>query len=133
MRIAITGKNRATAVERLSKELGVEPIKIDQPNLEGIFAYAAESFQHYDEENVLFDGSVLDFVGELRDYDNNHRLEHTEGEILLKEQVVICGLLNYDKIFIISEEGEENEFWENMRTYYPNKVTVVNTPDEVVL
>lgn len=99
MRIAVSGVARQSAIEKLEKELNVVALSKSADTGNELIDYAAESYLHFDKSDVLFDGTVLD----VTDFGSSH-----EGVIEVYEQIIISALLNYDRVFVVTD-GMDND------------------------
>lgn len=121
MRICICGLHRDGAIKKSEKVLGVESINIDYPGMEDneyrLFHYAAETFKHFNKNNVIFDGGVFDVFKNYSDV----------GWQELQEQVILSAIDNLDKIVIITDgmDDKDIEFCKSYGELYPNKFLII--------
>lgn len=118
MRIVVCGKHREDVVKKIESEYGVDSINLSYPGMDdnnySLFEYAAETFKHFNKNNVIFDGGVFD----------SFKFYSDEGWRDLQEQVILSSICNVDRIIIVKDEMNEKEieFCDFFVNLYPEKI-----------
>ena len=119
MRISICGPLAESAI---SKAEGVLGVSAKLPWQESIIDYAAETYKYFNEKNVIFKGSVFDFLTS----------ELNEGYDDVYEQIALETLNNVDYIVVIAR-GMNMQLLKVYKEYqelYPEKFHIYSSPAE---
>ena len=119
MRISICGPLAESAIEKAEGVLGVS---VKLPWQESIIDYAAETYKYFNEQNVIFKGSVFDFLTpELEEgYDDEY------------EQIALDTLNNVDYIAVIAMDMNKQllKVYKEYQELYPEKFHIYLSPTE---
>ena len=119
MRISICGPLAESAISKAENVLGVSA---KLPWQESIIDYAAETYKYFNEQNVIFKGSVFDFLTS----------ELNEGYDDVCEQTALETLNNVDYIAVIAR-GMNMQLLKVYKEYqelYPEKFHIYSSPAE---
>ena len=119
MRISICGPLAENAIAKAEGVLGVSA---KLPWQESIIDYAAETYKYFNEKNVIFKGSVFDFLTS----------ELNEGYDDVYEQIALETLNNVDYIAVIAR-GMNMQLLKVYKEYqelYPEKFHFYSSPQE---
>ena len=119
MRISICGPLAESAISKAEDVLGVSA---KLPWQESIIDYAAETYKYFNEKNVIFKGSVFDFLTS----------ELNEGYDDVYEQIALETLNNVDYIVVIAR-GMNMQLLKVYKEYqelYPEKFHIYSSPAE---
>ena len=119
MRISICGPLAESAISKAENVLGVSA---KLPWQESIIDYAAETYKYFNEKNVIFKGSVFDFLTS----------ELNEGYDDVYEQIALETLNNVDYIVVIAR-GMNMQLLKVYKEYqelYPEKFHIYSSPAE---
>ena len=119
MRISICGPLAESAISKAEDVLGVSA---KLPWQESIIDYAAETYKYFNEKNVIFKGSVFDFLTS----------ELNEGYDDVYEQIALETLNNVDYIVVIAR-GMNMQLLKVYKEYqelYPEKFHIYLSPAE---
>ena len=119
MRISICGPLAESAISKAEDVLGVSA---KLPWQESIIDYAAETYKYFNEKNVIFKGSVFDFLTS----------ELNEGYDDVYEQIALETLKNVDYIVVIAR-GMNMQLLKVYKEYqelYPEKFHIYSSPAE---
>lgn len=114
MRVAISGKNREDLVKSFEKKFNVKSVKPFEFDCNyPVIDYAAESDSHWSDENVVFDGCVLDAPNSTgaEAYDN------------IIEQICLNSINNLDLIYVMYSQADdkEKEMYDSYINLFPHK------------
>jgi hypothetical protein len=119
MRISICGPLAESAIAKAEGVLGVSA---KLPWKESIIDYAAETYKYFNEQNVIFKGSVFDFLTpELEEgYDDEY------------EQIALDTLNNVDYIAVIAMDMNKQllKVYKEYQELYPEKFHIYLSPTE---
>ena len=119
MRISICGPLAESAIVKAEGVLGVSA---KLPWQESIIDYAAETYKYFNEQNVIFKGSVFDFLTpELEEgYDDEY------------EQIALDTLNNVDYIAVIAMDMNKQllKVYKEYQELYPEKFHIYLSPTE---
>ena len=119
MRISICGPLAESAISKAENVLGVSA---KLPWQESIIDYAAETYKYFNEQNVIFKGSVFDFLTpELEEgYDDEY------------EQIALDTLNNVDYIAVIAMDMNKQllKVYKEYQELYPEKFHIYLSPTE---
>ena len=119
MRISICGPLAESAIAKAESVLGVSA---KLPWQESIIDYAAETYKYFNEQNVIFKGSVFDFLTpELEEgYDDEY------------EQIALDTLNNVDYIAVIAMDMNKQllKVYKEYQELYPEKFHIYLSPTE---
>ena len=119
MRISICGPLAENAIAKAEDVLGVT---VKLPWQESIIDYAAETYKYFNEQNVIFKGSVFDFLTpELEEgYDDEY------------EQIALDTLNNVDYIAVIAMDMNKQllKVYKEYQELYPEKFHIYLSPTE---
>ena len=119
MRISICGQLAESEISKAEDVLGV-CAKLRRQ--ESIIDYAAETYKYFNEQNVIFKGSVFDFLTS----------ELNEGYDDVYEQIALETLNNVDYIVVIAR-GMNMQLLKVYKEYqelYPEKFHIYTSPQE---
>ena len=119
MRISICGPLAENAIAKAKDVLGVT---VKLPWQESIIDYAAETYKYFNEQNVIFKGSVFDFLtSELK-----------EGYDDVYEQIALDTLNNVDYIAVIAMDMNKQilKVYKEYQELYPEKFHIYLSPAE---
>ena len=119
MRISICGPLAESAISKAENVLGVSA---KLPWQESIIDYAAETYKYFNEQNVIFKGSVFDFLtSELK-----------EGYDDVYEQIALETLNNVDYIAVIAMNMNKQllKVYKEYQELYPEKFHIYLSPAE---
>lgn len=119
MRISICGPLAESAISKAEDVLGVSA---KLPWQESIIDYAAETYKYFNEKNVIFKGSVFDFLTS----------ELNEGYDDVYEQIALETLNNVDYIVVIAR-GMNMQLLKVYKEYqelYPEKFHIYSSSAE---
>ena len=119
MRISICGPLAESAISKAEDVLGVSA---KLPWQESIIDYAAETYKYFNEQNVIFKGSVFDFLTS----------ELNEGYDDVYEQIALETLNNVDYIAVIAR-GMNMQLLKVYKEYQelcPEKFHIYSSPQE---
>ena len=119
MRISICGPLAESAI---SKAEGVLGVSAKLPWQESIIDYAAETYKYFNEQNVIFKGSVFDFLTS----------ELNEGYDDVYEQIALDTLNNVDYIAVIAMDMNKQilKVYKEYQELYPEKFHIYTSPQE---
>ena len=119
MRISICGPLAESAISKAEDVLG-ESAKL--PWQESIIDYAAETYKYFNEKNVIFKGSVFDFLTS----------ELNEGYDDVYEQIALETLNNVDYIAVIAMNMNKQllKVYKEYQELYPEKFHIYTSPQE---
>ena len=119
MRISICGPLAESAIEKAEGVLGVT---VKLPWQESIIDYAAETYKYFNEQNVIFKGSVFDFLTS----------ELNEGYDDVYEQIALETLNNVDYIAVIAMNMNKQllKVYKEYQELYPEKFHIYLSPAE---
>ena len=119
MRISICGPLAESAIAKAEGVLGVSA---KLPWKESIIDYAAETYKYFNEQNVIFKGSVFDFLtpGLEEGYDDEY------------EQIALDTLNNVDYIAVIAMDMNKQllKVYKEYQELYPEKFHIYLSPTE---
>lgn len=126
MRIAICGPRKQEVIQKVENAFNTQaktPWEVNETST--IIDYAAETYKYFNEGNVVFDGSVFDFLA------NNN----VEGYDDVYEQIALNSLMNLDYIAVITMDMDKNtqKMYEEYAQMLPGKIYVYSTPAEFEL
>lgn len=113
MRISICGPNRNGAILKAEGVLGVKSIDPCVTNeIPAIIDLAAETYNHFDDENFILDGCPFDYLSKYND-----------GYFDVFEQVAINSLMNLDYVVVITMDMDKDtkKMYEYYAKIYPDK------------
>ena len=119
MRISICGPLAESAITKAEDVLGVT---VKLPWQESIIDYAAETYKYFNEQNVIFKGSVFDFLtSDLK-----------EGYDDVYEQIALDTLNNVDYIAVIAMDMNKQllKVYKEYQELYPEKFHIYLSPAE---
>ena len=119
MRISICGPLAESAISKAEDVLGVSA---KLPWQESIIDYAAETYKYFNEQNVIFKGSVFDFLtSELK-----------EGYDDVYEQIALDTLNNVDYIAVIAMDMNKQllKVYKEYQELYPDKFHIYSSSEE---
>ena len=119
MRISICGPLAENAIAKAEDVLGVT---VKLPWQESIIDYAAETYKYFNEQNVIFKGSVFDFLtSELK-----------EGYDDVYEQIALDTLNNVDYIAVIAMDMNKQllKVYKEYQELYPDKFHIYSSSEE---
>ena len=119
MRISICGPLAESAISKAEDVLGVSA---KLPWQESIIDYAAETYKYFNEKNVIFKGSVFDFLtSDLK-----------EGYDDVYEQIALDTLNNVDYIAVIAMDMNKQilKVYKEYQELYPEKFHIYTSPQE---
>ena len=119
MRISICGPLAENAIAKAEDVLGVT---VKLPWQESIIDYAAETYKYFNEQNVIFKGSVFDFLtSDLK-----------EGYDDVYEQIALDTLNNVDYIAVIAMDMNKQllKVYKEYQELYPEKFHIYLSPAE---
>ena len=119
MRISICGPLAESAISKAENVLGVSA---KLPWQESIIDYAAETYKYFNEQNVIFKGSVFDFLtSELK-----------EGYDDVYEQIALDTLNNVDYIAVIAMDMNKQllKVYKEYQELYPDKFHIYSSSEE---
>ena len=115
MKVAVCGTNSFELLNKVSKHYNVEYIDVvGSPNeIYSIYKVAKATYDYDNVENVVFNGSVLDFAS-----DDIHALD---------EQILLCALSNLDVVYVYTSDmsAEEISRYHQFDEFYNGKVVDV--------
>ena len=119
MRISICGPLAESAITKAEDVLGVSA---KLPWQESIIDYAAETYKYFNEQNVIFKGSVFDFLTS----------ELNEGYDDVYEQIALETLNNVDYIAVIAKNMNRQllKVYKEYQELYPEKFHICSSPAE---
>ena len=119
MRISICGPLAESAISKAENVLGVSA---KLPWQESIIDYAAETYKYFNEQNVIFKGSVFDFLAS----------ELKEGYDDVYEQIALETLNNVDYIAVIAMDMNKQllKVYKEYQELYPEKFHIYLSPAE---
>ena len=119
MRISICGPLAESAISKAEDVLGVSA---KLPWQESIIDYAAETYKYFNEQNVIFKGSVFDFLTS----------ELNEGYDDVYEQIALETLNNVDYIAVIAMDMNKQllKVYKEYQELYPEKFHIYLSPAE---
>ena len=119
MRISICGPLAESAISKAEDVLGVSA---KLPWQESIIDYAAETYKYFNEQNVIFKGSVFDFLTS----------ELNEGYDDVYEQIALETLNNVDYIAVIAMDMNKQllKVYKEYQELYPEKFHIYLSPTE---
>ena len=119
MRISICGPLAESAI---SKAEGVLGVSAKLPWQESIIDYAAETYKYFNEQNVIFKGSVFDFLTS----------ELNEGYDDVYEQIALETLNNVDYIAVIAMNMNKQllKVYKEYQELYPDKFHIYSSSEE---
>ena len=119
MRISICGPLAESAISKAEDVLGVSA---KLPWQESIIDYAAETYKYFNEKNVIFKGSVFDFLTS----------ELNEGYDDVYEQIALETLNNVDYIAVIAMDMNKQilKVYKEYQKLYPEKFHIYSSPQE---
>ena len=119
MRISICGPLAESAISKAENVLGVSA---KLPWQESIIDYAAETYKYFNEQNVIFKGSVFDFLTS----------ELNEGYDDVYEQIALETLNNVDYIAVIAMNMNKQllKVYKEYQELYPEKIHIYSSPAE---
>ena len=119
MRISICGPLAESAISKAEDVLGVSA---KLPWQESIIDYAAETYKYFNEQNVIFKGSVFDFLTS----------ELNEGYDDVYEQIALETLNNVDYIAVIAMNMNKQllKVYKEYQELYPEKFHIYLSPAE---
>ena len=119
MRISICGPLAENAIAKAEDVLGVT---VKLPWQESIIDYAAETYKYFNEQNVIFKGSVFDFLAS----------ELKEGYDDVYEQIALDTLNNVDYIAVIAMDMNKQllKVYKEYQELYPEKFHIYLSPTE---
>ena len=119
MRISICGPLAESAISKAENVLGVSA---KLPWQESIIDYAAETYKYFNEQNVIFKGSVFDFLTS----------ELNEGYDDVYEQIALETLNNVDYIAVIAMNMNKQllKVYKEYQELYPEKFHIYLSPAE---
>ena len=119
MRISICGPLAESAISKAEDVLGVSA---KLPWQESIIDYAAETYKYFNEQNVIFKGSVFDFLTS----------ELNEGYDDVYEQIALETLNNVDYIAVIAKNMNRQllKVYKEYQELYPEKFHIYSSPQE---
>lgn len=119
MRIAITGPLKNEAIAKAESVLNT---KAKTPWSSTVIDCAAETYKYFNESNVIFDGSVYDFL----------TTDQAEGYDDLYEQIAIDTMMNLDYIAVITMDmsKHQQEIYKTYQDLFPNKIYLYSSPAE---
>ena len=119
MRISICGPLAESAISKAENVLGVSA---KLPWQESIIDYAAETYKYFNEQNVIFKGSVFDFLTS----------ELNEGYDDVYEQIALETLNNVDYIAVIAMDMNKQllKVYKEYQELYPEKFHIYLSPTE---
>ena len=117
MKIAVCGTNSFELLDKVSKHYNVKYVDVvGSPNeIYSIYNVAKATYDYDDVDNVVFNGSVLDFAS-----NDIHALD---------EQILLCALSNLDVVYVYTNNmsAEEVNNYHLFDEFYKGKVVnVVN-------
>ena len=117
MKIAVCGTNSFELLDKVSKHYNVKYVDVvGSPNeIYSIYNVAKATYDYDDVDNVVFNGSVLDFA-----CNDIHALD---------EQILLCALSNLDVVYVYTNNmsAEEVNNYHLFDEFYKGKVVnVVN-------
>ena len=119
MRISICGPLAESAISKAEDVLGVSA---KLPWQESIIDYAAETYKYFNEQNVIFKGSVFDFLTpELEEgYDDEY------------EKIALDTRNNVDYIAVIGMDMNKQllKVYKEYQELYPEKFHIYLSPTE---
>ena len=119
MRISICGPLAENAIAKAEDVLGVT---VKLPWQESIIDYAAETYKYFNEQNVIFKGSVFDFLtSDLK-----------EGYDDVYEQIALDTLNNVDYIAVIAMDMNKQllKVYKEYQELYPDKFHIYSSSEE---
>ena len=119
MRISICGPLAESAISKAENVLGVSA---KLPWQESIIDYAAETYKYFNEQNVIFKGSVFDFLTS----------ELNEGYDDVYEQIALETLNNVDYIAVIAMNMNKQllKVYKEYQELYPDKFHIYSSSEE---
>ena len=119
MRISICGPLAENAIAKAEDVLGVT---VKLPWQESIIDYAAETYKYFNEQNVIFKGSVFDFLTS----------ELNEGYDDVYEQIALETLNNVDYIAVIAMNMNKQilKVYKEDQELYPEEFHIYTSPQE---
>ena len=119
MRISICGPLAESAISKAENVLGVSA---KLPWQESIIDYAAETYKYFNEQNVIFKGSVFDFLTS----------ELNEGYDDVYEQIALDTLNNVDYIAVIAMDMNKQllKVYKEYQELYPDKFHIYSSSEE---
>ena len=119
MRISICGPLAESAISKAEDVLGVSA---KLPWQESIIDYAAETYKYFNEQNVIFKGSVFDFLTS----------ELNEGYDDVYEQIALDTLNNVDYIAVITMDMNKQilKVYKEYQELYPDKFHIYSSSEE---
>ena len=119
MRISICGPLAENAIAKAEDVLGVT---VKLPWQESIIDYAAETYKYFNEQNVIFKGSVFDFLTS----------ELNEGYDDVYEQIALETLNNVDYIAVIAMDMNKQllKVYKEYQELYPDKFHIYSSSEE---
>lgn len=128
MRIAVCGPHRDGVIKSVESSLHTNVVKPWNVGADGKFTIvdlAAETYKHFDEKNVVFDGCAFDFIGSDAD----------EGYNEVYEQVALGTLVNLDYIVVITRDMDRNlvKAYNDYAKVYPDKFIIYSAENEFEL
>lgn len=122
MRIAVCGPNRAGAISKAENVLhttAVKPWNVDEKTK--IVDYAAETYGHFDQHDVIFDGCAFDYL-----------TSQENGYEDVYEQIALGTLMNLDYIIVITRDMDRNlvKSYNEYAKIYPDKFLIYSSEEE---
>lgn len=122
MKIAVCGTNSFELLDKVSKHYNVEYINVVGGPHEtyNIYDVAKATYDYDDVDNVVFNGSVLDFAS-----NDIHALD---------EQILLCALSNLDVVYVYTNDMSDEEVsrYHLFDEFYNGKVIDVDSVDPFV-
>lgn len=123
MKIAVCGTNSFELLDKVTKHYNVECINVVGGSNEtyNIYDVAKATYDYDDVDNVVFNGSVLDFAS-----NDIHALD---------EQILLCALSNLDVVYVYTNDmsNEEVSKYHLFDEFYNGKVINVLDLDTFVI
>lgn len=123
MKIAVCGTNSFELLDKVTKHYNVECINVvGSPNeTYNIYDVAKATYDYDDVDNVVFNGSVLDFAS-----NDIHALD---------EQILLCALSNLDVVYVYTNDMSDEEVsrYHLFDEFYNGKVINVVDLDTFVI
>ena len=123
MKIAVCGTNSFELLDKVTKHYNVEYINVVGGPHEtyNIYDVAKATYDYDDVDNVVFNGSVLDFAS-----NDIHALD---------EQILLCALSNLDVVYVYTNDMSDEEVsrYHLFDEFYNGKVINVVDLDTFVI
>ena len=123
MKIAVCGTNSFELLDKVSKHYNVKYVDVvGSPNeTYSIYDVAKATYDYDDVDNVVFNGSVLDFAS-----NDIHALD---------EQILLCALSNLDVVYVYTNDMSDEEVsrYHLFDEFYNGKVINVVDLDTFVI